>query len=266
MAAASGGPSAIWGISGSGFSDWMKPGVRGTNTVSAYVGKGSPNAGTPWYEDDYNNFGPAIGFAWQLPWLGQGKTTIRGGYQVTYQIGQSGNNLFQEQAVPGSTDSITYSGDSNIAYLDLTKVQSVIPAPSSVTPLQPGSDHFAPQQVYNPENGSSRPEEPHALDYAQSRSNLTVDLRYVGTLSRKQWNPVLNINIPNFLYNGLKDAFDAARAGGESRLAGSRCLTESIWATASSDKTDSPGRRNCGSTADSIRIWRMAATPRWPAS
>jgi hypothetical protein len=45
-----------------------------------------------------------------------------------------------------------------------------------------------------------------------------VDLRYVGTLSRKQWNPVFNINIPNFLYNGLKDAFDAARAGGESPL------------------------------------------------
>jgi hypothetical protein len=50
------------------------------------------------------------------------------------------------------------------------------------------------------------------------RSNLTVDLRYVGTLARKQWNPAFNINIPNFLYNGLKDAFDAARSGGESAL------------------------------------------------
>ena len=30
--------------------------------------------------------------------------------------------------------------------------------------------------------------------------------------------PCFNINIPNFLYNGLKDAFDAARAGGESPL------------------------------------------------
>src|SRR5438105_6494904 len=45
-----------------------------------------------------------------------------------------------------------------------------------------------------------------------------MDLRYVGTLSRKQWNPVFNINVPNFLYNGLKDAFDAARSGGESAL------------------------------------------------
>jgi hypothetical protein len=48
--------------------------------------------------------------------------------------------------------------------------------------------------------------------------SVTLDLRYVGTLSRKQWNPVFNINIPNFLYNGLAGAFDAARAGGESAL------------------------------------------------
>jgi len=27
---------------------------------------------------------PAIGFAWQLPWFGEGKTTMRGGYQRTY--------------------------------------------------------------------------------------------------------------------------------------------------------------------------------------
>src|SRR5204863_1932074 len=44
------------------------------------------------------------------------------------------------------------------------------------------------------------------------------DLRYVGTLARKQWNPVFNINIPDFLYNGLQQAFDAARSGGESAL------------------------------------------------
>src|SRR5262249_7402060 len=180
MAAAQGGPAAIWGISGSGFSDWMKPGVRGSNTVSAYVGKGSPNAGTPWYEDDYNNFGPAIGFAWQMPWLGQGKTTIRGGYQITYQIGQSGNNLFQEQAVPGSVDTITYAGDSNTAYLDLTKVPSLIPAPSAVTPLQPVPTTSRSQQVYNPEKGVVTPYTQNlTLSITRSlRSNLTVDLRY----------------------------------------------------------------------------------------
>src|SRR5439155_4752690 len=48
-------------------------------------------------------------------------------------------------------------------------------------------------------------------------SKLTLDLRYIGTLSRKlQGN--MDLNAPNFLYNGLKEAFDAARSGGESPL------------------------------------------------
>ena len=48
-------------------------------------------------------------------------------------------------------------------------------------------------------------------------SNLTLDLRYIGTLSRKLIGRV-NINEENFLSNGLKEAFNAARAGGESDL------------------------------------------------
>jgi hypothetical protein len=44
-----------------------------------------------------------------------------------------------------------------------------------------------------------------------------MDVRYVGTLSRKLYGTI-NLNAPNFLYNGLKEAFDAARAGEESPL------------------------------------------------
>ena len=29
-------------------------------------------------------FSPAIGFSWQVPWFGDGKTTVRGGFQRTY--------------------------------------------------------------------------------------------------------------------------------------------------------------------------------------
>ena len=46
---------------------------------------------------------------------------------------------------------------------------------------------------------------------------VSVDVRYVGTLGRKLYSNI-NINGPNFLYNGLKGAFDAARSGGESQL------------------------------------------------
>src|SRR4030095_11507675 len=47
--------------------------------------------------------------------------------------------------------------------------------------------------------------------------NLTLDARYIGTLSRKLYDSI-NLNSANFLYNGWKEAFDAARAGGESAL------------------------------------------------
>jgi hypothetical protein len=46
---------------------------------------------------------------------------------------------------------------------------------------------------------------------------MTLDVRYIGTLSRKSIG-TMNVNVPNFLTNGLKAAFDAARRGGESTL------------------------------------------------
>lgn len=221
MARAVGGAPAIWGVSGSSFADWMKPGIRGTNTAVGYFGKNSPNPNSPWYEDDYRDFGPAVGFAWQVPWLGQGKTTVRGGYQITYQIIQAPNNIFQENAVPGSVNSIQFTGDTAAnAYLDLTKVAALIPVAPTIQPMQPVPTTDRTQGVYQPEKNTVTP-------YAQNltlsvtrglTSSLTLNLRYAGTLARKQWNPVFNINVPDFLYNGLKQAFDAARAGGESPL------------------------------------------------
>src|SRR5262249_8391893 len=49
------------------------------------------------------------------------------------------------------------------------------------------------------------------------RNNLTVDLRYIGTLARKQFTSI-NLNSANFLYNGLLDEFVKVRSGGESAV------------------------------------------------
>jgi hypothetical protein len=211
-----GGPSRIFGVSGNSFADWMKPGIRAEPTAIEFVGKNSPKPGTPWYPNDWNNFGPAVGFAWQVPWFGAGKTTLRGGYQLTYNAGQVFNAITQENVVPSSTNQANYTGDSGAnAYLDLTKVASVIPVPNIIKPMQPIPLSDRSQQVYNPQPGLVNPYAQN-LTLALTRSitsNLTVDLRYVGTLGRKQWNAAFQINQPNFLFNGLKEAFDAARAG-----------------------------------------------------
>jgi hypothetical protein len=213
-----GGGHAIFGYSGRGWDGWMRPGQRGDLMAIQYVGKNSPNPDTPWYPDDYNNFGPAVGFAWQMPWLGEGKTTIRGGYQMTYQLNQSGNNIIQEINAPGASEATTFSPSSADPYLDLTKLASLIPVPTAVRPLQPIPLTVRSQQIYVPDPGINTPYAQNiTLSVTRSvRNNLTVDVRYIGTLARKQWNPQVNVNQPNFLYNGLKEAFDAARSGNDS--------------------------------------------------
>jgi hypothetical protein len=47
--------------------------------------------------------------------------------------------------------------------------------------------------------------------------NMTLDVRYVGTLARKQVYTSFNLNAANFRGNGLKDAFDVVRAGASPR-------------------------------------------------
>lgn len=212
------GPNAIFGVSGRSFDGWMKPGIRAGLTIPQFVGKNSPNPSIPWYRNDYRDFGPAVGFAWQVPWFGEGKTTLRGGYQMTFQQGQVPNALTQENVVPGSTYGANYQGDSTVPYLDLTSVQAHIPAPVPIKPMQgvPISDRQ--QQIYIP---SATVRNPYAenITLAVTRSltpSLTLDVRYIGTLGRRQWNVAFDTNVPNFLYNGLKEAFDAARAGNDS--------------------------------------------------
>jgi hypothetical protein len=224
-----GGGYAMFGVSGRGWDSWMRPGQRADVTALQFVGKGSPNPDIPWYPNDWNNIGPAIGFSWQVPWFGEGKTTVRGGYQMTYQINQSGNNIIQEINAPGSSDIASYVPASSDPYLDLTKVvpslipvRTLTPAGTPLKPMQP-SLLTGPrnQQIYIPDPGLSTPYAQNlTLSVTRSvSSRLTVDLRYIGTLSRKQWDPVVNINQPNFLYNGLREAFDAARAGDDSNPA-----------------------------------------------
>ena len=155
-----GGSSAVWGISGRDFTGWMSPGVRGNVTTMQFVGPNSPNPDLGVFQKEYNNFGPAIGFAWQIPWFGQGKTTIRGGYQVTYQgIGRfdelhsgifDGGSFYPGPmaAVPGSTFGAAY--DPQNVYLDLSSINSLIPITPLVQPKPSCSGYSPPPPAAEP--------------------------------------------------------------------------------------------------------------------
>src|SRR5207344_2173056 len=131
-----------------------------------------------------NNFGPAIGFAWQVPWFGADKTTVRGGYQMTFQQGQVPNALTQENIVPGSTYAGNYQGDASISYLDLRNVPSAVPVPVPILPMQPVPIDDRQQQIYIPSNSVNNPYAQNiTLSVTRSISrNLSLDVRYIGTL------------------------------------------------------------------------------------
>jgi hypothetical protein len=221
-----GGAAAAFGYSGRSFADWMSPGQRGDLTSFEFIGPNSPHSGKTLFPKDWNNFGPAIGFAWQLPWFGQDKTTIRGGYQLTYQT----RTTLGASAVPEPATT-TWSGtladnSSRPGYLDLARLQS---SGSSLVPVSiPVSPDRPLQPIPLTRSQSLTVFDPNLVTpYVQNLTlsvsravsrNVTVDLRYSGALARKQFFTTFNLNAANFRTNGLKEAFDTVRAGGESDL------------------------------------------------
>jgi hypothetical protein len=232
------GAMSAFGASGRDFNAWMAspeftPGAEaGTSPTDpafsapyagalskiAFIGPGSPNPGKQLYNNDNNNFGPAVGFAWQLPWGGKGKTTLRGGYQITYlPIGRA--NVVD---APGVVRDYTYTG-TDIGYMNISSIKNLSPVPipsymntPAVDPIAPINQRQAGVTVYDP-NVST----PYVQNITMSLtrnigSSLTVDVRYIGTLSRKQLNSV-NLNSVNiYAKTGGKrliDLFDAARRG-----------------------------------------------------
>jgi hypothetical protein len=218
-----GGGAAAFGYSGRDFSGWMNPGARrGDDLVVNFVGPNSPNEGKSVYNKDWNNIGPAVGFAWSPAFLGADKTTIRGGYQVTFQGGSRFNVLEVPLTYPpGRIYDASYTGDANIRYLDLTTVSApgVLPAP-----LPAGVAPMTPIPITDRSQSISVIDSNYVSPYVQNlnlsitralRNNLTLDFRYVGTLVKKNYSSI-NLNSANFLYNGLLQEFDRVRAGGES--------------------------------------------------
>src|SRR6185369_1308258 len=112
-----------------------------------FVGPGSPNPDRKSEPVSYYNIGPAVGFSYQLPWFGEGKTTIRGGYQQTFGAAQAvrnnvpGGTEAEIANAPGASATATTSiGDPVFANilatraLNLTDVPALVPVRPTLTP------------------------------------------------------------------------------------------------------------------------------------
>ena len=215
-AAPVGGSAALFGISGRDFSAQWNPGATGGSlTTLQLVGKNSPHSDQTLWKNDYNNFGPAIGVSWSLPWWGKDKTVFRAGYGVNYNgiydISMLHNNQF---ATPGTGTIPQYTQG---AYLSLANLS--LPIPLTAKPLEPVglTDRSQSWSGYD-----SNYVTPYIQSFNVSLTRditpkLNVEARYIGSKGTKLYGgiPLNNVNI---FETGILDAFNATRAGNDAPL------------------------------------------------
>jgi hypothetical protein len=219
-----GGGIAMLGVSGRSFDEWLRPnnGVDLNRLMQIeLVGPNSPNPSRGLYRDDWNNVGPAVGFSWQLPWFGNGKTNVRGGYQITYakpsNLAALVNGIFLN---PGFSNLAQTNGPLDGTYFDLRNLSPFVPIPPATAPLQP-IPLTKPNQAISAFDWNFTT--PYIQNFTLSVTrdltrNISLDVRYIGTKGLKldgNWD----LNIPNVFYNPtLFDALERTRRGEDVEL------------------------------------------------
>ena len=210
-----GGTPGAFGISGTSFADMYQPGhLAGSPTLVEFVGKNSPNPNKQLYGDDYNNFAPAVGFSWSIPYFGKDRTILRAGYGMSYQ---GGGRSFTLDGIVGGVPGVAYTNTFTSANLinltnftlPLTRITPLQPAPVTerTQSLSTFEDHIATPYIQNWNLELQR----------QIANNFTFEARYIGSKGTKLIGGV-PINIANIFENGIRDAFNVTRAGGDAPL------------------------------------------------
>jgi hypothetical protein len=221
LANGKGGQSSAFGLSGKDFSALWNPfATGGSLTEVQLVGKHSPNANTSFWRNDWNDLGPFVGFSYHIPWLGR-PTVIRGGYGVNYS---GASTLFDyELSFSNSPGSVTIERPVPSTYLDLATAVS-----TNVLPLKPSiaAGGIATIPLTSRTQVFHATADDWATPYIQSFNlsvqhelmrGLSLDVSYIGNKGTKLYSNI-ELNEPNIIENGILDAFNVTRAGGNAPL------------------------------------------------
>jgi hypothetical protein len=198
---------------------WNPNATAGALTTAQFVGPNSPNSGLGVYNNYWKALGPSVGIAWQLPWFKRA-TVIRAGYGINY-IGNvdflavnTGIGNF-----PGQTLNTQYNASS---FLNLASIGSAGVVPVSTGGAQP----FTPVPLTNRVSTIYGYADNLRTPYVQSfnfsiqrelTSTLTVDFNYIGNKGSELYTNQ-QLNDTNIFENGILNAFNITRAGGNAPL------------------------------------------------
>ncbi len=220
LARPAGGEKSLFGLSGTSFADLYQPGhLAGSLTSIEFVGKHGPNPQLNLQRNDWNNLAPTIGLSWTVPWFGKDKTTLRAGYGIAYATGSNrlASTNSSQGSIPGLNvvPNLSFSTYTNLSTLHLPISGPGIPGvPLEAVPLTSRN-----QALRGFDDGWS-------TEYIQNYSmelqrelakNLTVEVRYVGSKGTKLYGGT-PVNTANIFENGILDAYNITRAGGNAPL------------------------------------------------
>jgi hypothetical protein len=167
------------------------------------------------YKNDWNNWGPSIGIAWDP--FGDGKTSIRTNYRLAYdRVPTFLLSSFVFPSMPGSV-----LGEVNATFGAAGGRLANLP---SLQPSSKPSDLAQPAAFTNQTNTVVDPNletpQTHMWSFGIQREVLrktVVELNYIG---RRAHNLLggYNINQADIFNNGFLEAFKVTQAGGESAL------------------------------------------------
>jgi hypothetical protein len=214
-----GGESGFFGISGTNFGALWNPFATGGSLTNVEpAGKHSPNPDVLPFKNDWNNFAPSVGFSWSMPWFTR-STVLRAGYGINY----AGAPAYQQYgreigAQPGSQIQVILTP---ATYLDIAG------ATPSLVPLSTGGARpNDPVPLTNRTTTLSGFTDNRVIQYSQNVNvsvqrelarDTTLEVSYMGNKGSKLWNPI-ELNEPNIFENGILDAFNITRAGGNAPL------------------------------------------------
>jgi len=120
--------------------------IANLNTVSQ-IDNLTVKKGGMWYKNDYNNFAPRIGFAWDIK--GDGKTSVRGGYGIFYDRMIGAATSLVDGNTPGFSQAMTVypnSGGTDLRIAD----NPAAPAQPAAPVLTSAATRSTSIAVFNP--------------------------------------------------------------------------------------------------------------------
>jgi hypothetical protein len=221
-------PYEVNGLAGrpvGGLSAFCGVGCGGLTTVEL-VGKHSPSPEKKLFNNDWNNFGPAVGFSLSLPSLG-GSTVLRGGYGVNYS-----GNQFSGVMGAGGLDAgggtlpglAGISGGNGLSYRPGTDYWNLVNAP---VPFLPQFQPLRAVPIDDPRDLTMNIYEPNRrVPYIQNfnlsfqrqiASNTILEVAYAASKATKLYDRI-ELNNPKIFETPFLEAFKVTRAGGNHPL------------------------------------------------